>query len=440
MARSDLPVAVGPTTATTRPSTSVAALVLGRLVVVAERVAVLTRHPRQAGHSPAVALHGLARLARPLAGQPVDVEETVEVVVLVLQHPGEPAGRLVADLGAVEGQPGQGRSLAAPQRVGLARDRQAPLDLLVRVGLADDRLGRGEVRVEDHAARRDAVVVGELPGEDPQAHAHLGCGQADPAGGIHGVEHVGDEFTDAVVDDLHGLGAAVEDGFAGDDDRSDGHAEDSSRGPGVHRTGTPPARSSYDAAMNPSIVLVAPEHAADLTDEFGRYARDYDVLTTTSVEEAEAVAHRVVDGGGQVAMFVAESQLPGYHVLEAFARWRTVVPTARRLVAAHWSHFLADAPALRGGLAKGKYDAFLLMPRGVRDEEFHTAICEMLSDWGSTVAAPEVDTVRIVTPAPDALTLAIRDFLDRMGMPNRTYSPDSERGRDVIERASGTPV
>ena len=40
--------------------------------------------------------------------------------------------------------------------------------------------------------------------------------------------------------------------------------------------------------MNPAIVLVAPEHAADLTDEFGRYARDYDVLTTTSVEEAEA--------------------------------------------------------------------------------------------------------------------------------------------------------
>src|SRR6478736_6291244 len=148
MARSDLPVAVGPTTATTRPSTSVAALVLGRLVVVAERVAVLTRHPRQAGHSPAVALHGLARLARPLAGEPVDVEEAVEVVVLVRPRPGEPAGRLVADLGAVDRQPGEGGGLATAQRVGLARHRQAPLDLLVRVGLADDRLGRREVGVD----------------------------------------------------------------------------------------------------------------------------------------------------------------------------------------------------------------------------------------------------------------------------------------------------
>ena len=169
-------------------------------------------------------------------------------------------------------------------------------------------------------------------------------------------------------------------------------------------------------------------------------------------------------------MFVAESQLPDDHVLEAFARWRTVVPTARRLVAAHWSHFLADAPALRGGLAKGKYDAFLLMPRGVRDEEFHTAVCELLSDWGSTVATPEVETVRIVTPAPDALTSgdprlprphgdaephlpagqragARRARPGRRGTrPSRSSRPSTARSsrprsvRDVAIRAFGTPT
>ncbi|HET9020248.1 MAG TPA: FAD-dependent oxidoreductase [Ornithinibacter sp.] len=192
--------------------------------------------------------------------------------------------------------------------------------------------------------------------------------------------------------------------------------------------------------MNPAIVLVAPEHVDTLADEFNRYVRDYDIHRAGSIAEAEAVARDVAEGGGQVAMFVSESQLPDGHVLEAFARWRAVVPTARRLIAAHWSRFLTDAPALRAGLAKGKYDAFLLMPRGVRDEEFHTAVCELLSDWGSTVAAPEVDTVRIVSPASDALTLGIRDFLDRMGMPNRTYTPDSEQGRDVLARAGENPA
>ena len=38
------------------------------------------------------------------------------------------------------------------------------------------------------------------------------------------------------------------------------------------------------------------------------------------------------------------------------------------------------------------------MPRGVRDEEFHTAIVEMLNDWNATVATPEVETVRIIAP------------------------------------------
>ncbi|KAF0832397.1 hypothetical protein C8E84_0137 [Ornithinibacter aureus] len=47
------------------------------------------------------------------------------------------------------------------------------------------------------------------------------------------------------------------------------------------------------------------------------------------------------------------------------------------------------------------------MPRGVRDEEFHTAVCELLSDWGSTVATPEVETdaTSRSTGGPTASTL-----------------------------------
>ena len=86
-------------------------------------------------------------------------------------------------------------------------------------------------------------------------------------------------------------------------------------------------------------------------------------------------------------------------MLAAFHTWRQVVPTAKRLVVAPWERFLEDAERLRAGLGKGKYDAYLLMPRGKRDEEFHTAVCELLSDWGSTVAQPEVATVKLVAPS-----------------------------------------
>jgi thioredoxin reductase (NADPH) len=195
---------------------------------------------------------------------------------------------------------------------------------------------------------------------------------------------------------------------------------------------------------NPAIIIVSHDNAAFLVDEFGRYSRDYDIRPATSARTASDISTEIEATGGQVAMYVADSSLfpsdspqDEANVLAAFHTWRQVVPTAKRLVVAPWERFLEDAERLRAGLGKGKYDAYLLMPRGVRDEEFHTAVCELLSDWGSTVAQPEVATVKLVAPSQDALTLAIRDFLDRMGMPHRVYAPDSEVGREIVARYEG---
>jgi thioredoxin reductase (NADPH) len=195
---------------------------------------------------------------------------------------------------------------------------------------------------------------------------------------------------------------------------------------------------------NPAIIIVSHDNAAFLVDEFGRYSRDYDIRPATSARIASDISTEIEATGGHVAMYVADSSLfpsdapqDQANVLAAFHTWRQVVPTAKRLVVAPWERFLEDAERLRAGLGKGKYDAYLLMPRGVRDEEFHTAVCELLSDWGSTVAQPEVATVKLVTPTQDALTLAIRDFLDRMGMPHRVYAPDSEVGREIVSRYEG---
>lgn len=185
---------------------------------------------------------------------------------------------------------------------------------------------------------------------------------------------------------------------------------------------------------NPAIILVSEKYADILENQFWRYQREYDLHTARGVVEALEVTQRIRDTGGLVALYVADSRLADVNVLKAFHDWRALVPTARRIVTAHWDNFREDSVALRAGLAKGKYDAFLLLPRGVRDEEFHTAITEILSDWGSTVAAPEVDTVRIITPLLDGSTLAIRDFLYRMGMPVRTFTPDSPEGLEALEK------
>ena len=192
----------------------------------------------------------------------------------------------------------------------------------------------------------------------------------------------------------------------------------------------------------PTILLVSEHHADFLREEFGRYDRDYDVRTAASCAEALTTTEAVRAEGGTVALFVSDGALPDVeHQLAAFGQWRAVVPTARRIIAAHYAHFLENAVALRPGLALGKYDAYLLMPRGVRDEEFHGAVTELLSDWGSMVATPEVESVRIVSEPDDRLTRALHEFTDRMGMPTRVHAPDSEVGREVVARhveAGGT--
>lgn len=182
---------------------------------------------------------------------------------------------------------------------------------------------------------------------------------------------------------------------------------------------------------NPVILLVSEHHADFLLDEFGRYQRDYDLRTARSCAEAMQEVKQARAEGLQVALFVQDGDLPDEHPLMAFHLWRSEVPTARRIIAAPYESFLEKAAELRPGLAKGKYDAYLLMPRGVRDEEFHGAVTEMLSDWGSTVAAPEIETVRIVAPPGLPLTGELREFSNRMGMPTRVYDADSDVGREV---------
>ena len=92
-------------------------------------------------------------------------------------------------------------------------------------------------------------------------------------------------------------------------------------------------------------------------------------------------------------------------------------------------------------MATGKYDAYLLMPRGARDEEFHTAVTELLSDWGSTVADPEVRVGQDrLTERNDPLVRS-RSATSSTGWacPAALYDPDSEVGRASSTASPRTP-
>ncbi len=185
-------------------------------------------------------------------------------------------------------------------------------------------------------------------------------------------------------------------------------------------------------APAPVILLVSADEIATLTEQFRRYEHEYDVRPATSAAEATAILKQARTVSQPVAMVVTDSQLPDENVLLAMHDWRSLVPTARRIVAIPISRFADDTAALRPYLAKGKFDTYLVLPQGRRDEEFHYAVVELLSDWGATVASSVIDTVRIITPAATPLSLGVRDFLDRVGFPHRTYPPDSPQGQEAL--------
>jgi thioredoxin reductase (NADPH) len=124
-------------------------------------------------------------------------------------------------------------------------------------------------------------------------------------------------------------------------------------------------------------------------------------------------------------------------ISQTLHQWRQIAPNAKSLVVAPFERYLADHDHLRSSLSKGTFDAFLLLPRGARDEEFHTAVTELLSDWGSTVADPESEAVRIVGDPDDLVMLSMRDLLVRTGMPYRIHRPESAIGQEIISAYDG---
>ncbi|KRB77998.1 thioredoxin reductase [Nocardioides sp. Root190] len=188
---------------------------------------------------------------------------------------------------------------------------------------------------------------------------------------------------------------------------------------------------------DPVILLVSADEIDVLTDQFHRYERDYDVRTARTAAEATATIAAAVAAGQPVALVVTDSRLPDQDVLVAMHDWRSLVPTSRRIVAIPIARFAVETETLRPYLQKGKFDTYLVLPQGRRDEEFHYAVVELLSDWGATVAASVIDTVRIITPDASPLALAVRDFLDRTGFPHGTYGPDTVQGQEAIALHDG---
>ncbi|WP_275006171.1 FAD-dependent oxidoreductase [Promicromonospora iranensis] len=186
----------------------------------------------------------------------------------------------------------------------------------------------------------------------------------------------------------------------------------------------------------PVILLVGGEHADVVEEEFrARYDRDYRLETAAGVEAGLERARELVRDGAQIAMVCAEYRLDEGTAIEFLHHVPAIVATARRIALVPFEVFADAIDDLRAAALRRDMDTFFLLPRGPRDEEFHTAIAELLSEWGWSVARPLVTVTDVVAEPGDRGAAAIRDLLERLGHPHRNLAPADDSAGEIVEAA-----
>lgn len=193
-------------------------------------------------------------------------------------------------------------------------------------------------------------------------------------------------------------------------------------------------------SQNPVILLATWNSHDRVAEEFAaRYSRDYQVEAVSGAENALQRIHQLVEAGVPLAMVASESTLDDRPGLELLAEVRTLCPTARRVALLDREDYAQGLEAIHAALSARVIDTFTGIPRGARDEEFHAALTDLLSEWGWTVATPEVTVVDIIVGSRGREAYGIRDVLERMGVPNRVLQGDEPEALEILDQLPGAP-
>jgi thioredoxin reductase (NADPH) len=162
-----------------------------------------------------------------------------------------------------------------------------------------------------------------------------------------------------------------------------------------------------------------------------RYGSDYDVRCLTSPEDALRDL-AAVPARGEVALVLADQQMPGMTGLQFLDQVRTLHPEAKRAVLITWGDRSA-APVLSASVLQ-KID-WIPKPWRPGDEHFHQAIGQWLYEW-ALPHRPRFVAVRIVGEQWSARSHQLRDLLSRSSVAFDFLDVSSEEGRALL-RAVG---
>jgi thioredoxin reductase (NADPH) len=173
-----------------------------------------------------------------------------------------------------------------------------------------------------------------------------------------------------------------------------------------------------------------------LASELGRrFGADYRMLSTTSPEAALAMLGSLAAGGEEVALLVAGQSLGGANGVEFLLAAHELHPGARRALLIGRGEWAAGGahPAVRA-MTLGLVDSYLFHPWAEPERWLYLPVTELLADRANA-RPPREEAIRIVGLPRDAATHQLHDILGRVAIPHGLYPPESETGRQLLERA-----
>ncbi len=167
-----------------------------------------------------------------------------------------------------------------------------------------------------------------------------------------------------------------------------------------------------------------------------RYARHYRIEPARTPDDAGELLDRLAAEGADVALVLAGPAALNGADGGLFDHARREHPQAKRALLISpmvWTDPI-EAATIRGAMALGRIDHFLLEPGPPPDEVFHEGISSFLLEWArERRLVPH--TVHIVGQEWSGRAYELRAVFENCAVPHRFSLADSEQGRELIARA-----
>ena len=165
----------------------------------------------------------------------------------------------------------------------------------------------------------------------------------------------------------------------------------------------------------------------------GRYGRDYRIVIESSPVAALAALRAMQANKEPVAVVMASLWMTEMNGRDMLSAVKDIHPRTKRAVVIPFGGWgdRATAEAIRGGVASGCIDYYLLRPWKAPDEVFHRTLGEFLYEWARSYEGTPNEVV-VLAEKGSPRGHELRNLLTRNGIPNRYVPSDSPDGESRL--------